>query len=222
MRKDKDFAIELRKAGKSYREIKRETGASLSTLSLWFKDFEWSKEIGKRLIFQHISNSTTKIFELNKIRGKRLDSIYALGRDVAAREFDKLKINPLFVAGVVAYWGEGDKSTKHLCRLANSDPAMVRLFWLFLTKTCHIPENKISCWLILYPDLEEQAVKERWSLESGIPERNFRKAVFIKGRHPTKRNKYGICSIVVPSRFFKEKMLIWLRLMAEEFKADMV
>ncbi len=222
MRKDKELAIELRRAGKSYREIKKEIGVSLSTLSLWFKDLEWSKDVGRKLIFQHISDSTTRIFELNKVRGKRLDTIYELGRKVAAKEFDKLKTDPLFVAGVVAYWGEGDKTTKHLCRLANSDPAMIRLFWLFLTKKCRIPENKIACWLILYPDLDEQIVKKQWSLESGIPESNFRKAVFIKGRHPTKRNKYGVCSIVVPSRFFKEKMLLWLRLIAEEFNADMV
>ncbi|MES2202958.1 MAG: hypothetical protein V4474_01385 [Patescibacteria group bacterium] len=222
MRSDKDVATALRRAGKSYREIRKETGASLSTLCLWFKDLEWSKDIGKKLIFQQISDSTTKIIELNKIRGSRLDTLYDLGRKVASQEFEKLKTDPLFVAGIVAYWGEGDKATKHLCRLANSDPAMVRLFWLFLTKKCGIPGSKISCWLILYPDLDEQVLKKRWSLETKIPIENFKKATFIRGRHPTKRNGYGICSIVVSSRFFKEKMLVWLRLIAEEMNADMV
>jgi hypothetical protein len=222
MRKDKDFVFELRRAGKSYREIQKLTGVSLGTLAMWLKEHEWSRDIGKKLVFQHLERGTVRLIELNKIRGKRLDALYEAGRKLAAKEYQILKANPLFVAGVVAYWGEGDKVTRHLCRISSSDPAMVALFWTFLRKLCHIPSEKIACGLILYPDQDEEEVKGRWVERTGIPRANFKKATFIQGRHPIKKNPYGVCAIYISSRFLKEKMLVWLKLISKEFNAGMV
>lgn len=43
MRQDKETAKNLRKLGKSYREIEEELGIPRSTLSDWFGSEEWSK-----------------------------------------------------------------------------------------------------------------------------------------------------------------------------------
>jgi hypothetical protein len=216
MRKDKEYVLELRKSGKSYRQIQKETGVSLSTLSEWLKNEPWSTEIGKKLTFHHIEKSKTRILTLNAVRDATLGKIYDEGRHIAKKEYETLKQRRLFTAALVAYWGEGDRTSKHLTRLANSDPAMIVLFWRFLREICLIPQAKISCWLILYPDQDEVFLKNSWVAKTNIPLENFRKATYIQGRSPTKKNRYGVCSIVVPSRFFKEKMLVWLSLISKD------
>ncbi len=222
MRQDKDYVLELRKSGKSYREIHKLTGIPLGTLSSWLKGHEWSREIGKKLTFQHLEGDTLRLVELNKVRGKRLDALYSAGRQLAAKEYEALKTNPLFVAGLVAYWGQGDKSSRHLCRISSSDPAMIRLFFTFLRRVCGIPVDKIRCGLILYPGQDEQEVKSRWIERTGIPEANFHRATVMRSRTAVRQSPYGVCSVVVSSRFLKEKMLVWLRLISQEFNADMV
>ena len=223
MRKDKEKAIELRRLGKSYREIRDILGIPLGTLSDWFTKESWSYEIGLRLTEERRKNSKIEIKELHRIRGLQLREIYRTGREDAEKEFHLLNEDPLFVAGVVIYWGEGDKVSKNNCRISNTDPKMVKLFKAFLEDICNIPLVKIRCSLLLYPDLDEENCKLHWHRETGMPLENFTKTMFIKGRHKTKRLSYGVCNLVVSSRYLKEKMLVWLRLIGREnFKADMV
>lgn len=43
----------------------------------------------------------------------------------------------------------------------------------------------------------------------------IRKIKIINGKHKTKRLHYGVCTVVVSSRYLKEKMLVWLSLFPE-------
>mgnify|MGYP003395857131 CR=1 FL=1 len=45
-----------------------------------------------------------------------------------------------------------------------------------------------------------------------IYKQQFKKSIYIKGRHSTKRLSYGVCTIVVNSRALKERLLKWLEL----------
>ncbi|MDP2934621.1 MAG: hypothetical protein Q8N59_02560, partial [bacterium] len=138
-------------------------------------------------------------------------------RDQAKKEFKKLKKNPLFVAGLMLYWGEGDgKIENSLVRLANTDPKMIQIFIKFLLRVCCTSVEKIKISITLYPDLSEKECKKFWIKTLKIPGSQFFKTQYIQGKHPTKRLSHGICSLVVCSRGLKEKIFTWLNLYKEE------
>jgi len=213
MRKDKDKAFELRKSGKSYRQIKEELKIPLATLSDWFRDVDWSGEMRNRLTEAANIKSGVRMKELDRVRGEHLAQAYEEAREEAREEFKVLKYNPLFIAGIMLYWGEGDKPTNGQTRLSNSDPALIGLYTEFLRKACRIPENKIKANVLIYPDIDEPSNRRFWSFASGIPLSRFTKSILIQGRHKTRRLSNGVCSVLVLSTYFKTKMLEWMRLL---------
>lgn len=213
MLKNKEEAFKLRRLGKSYKQINRELGIATSTLADWFKNEPWSQEIKMRLSAE-VSFSNARNLELlvqaSRERWRQKHEEY---RAMAVREFEGLKDDPLFLAGIMLYWGEGEKQKKSsVVRLGNSEPEMLRIFYLFLLKALGISKDKIHAWILLYPDLVDSVQKNFWSKATGIPLEHFKKSITIKGRHPTKRLSYGVCTIFVHSRALKERMLKWLEL----------
>ena len=206
----------MRRSGKSYREIRDALKIPLSTLSEWFTDVGWSKEMAKTLAARAQVQHTARLIELDRVRGLHLIHAYDGARKEAREDLEVLKYNPLFIAGLMLYWGEGDKATKSQVRLANTDPELIRLFVFFLRKVCNIPEKKIGISILTYPDIDDKANRQYWSEVSGIIPERFLKSVLIQGRHKTRRLGHGVCSVYVSSTYFKVKMLEWLRLLPAE------
>jgi len=213
MRKDKIRAYELRRQGKSYSEMSKTLDIPKSTLSDWFRDEDWSREIRDKLgAIQSLAHParSAAIIKSNK---KRWAEIHQKYRDAAETDFDALKNIPLFLAGLMLYWGEGERGQKgSRVKLANTDPIMIRLFYRMLKEVVRVPPNKIYVWLLLYPDLVDNMQKKFWSRATGIPLSQFKNSIYIKGRHPTKRLSYGVCNVFVSSRELKEKIMTWLDL----------
>jgi len=217
MRIDKIQATKLRRTGKSYNEIRQLLGIPKATLSDWFRNQKWSKELSKKLNDRVLEESRIRLAALDKIRGKNLERLYGEARKEAEEEFGLLKNHPLFIAGVSIYWGEGDKSTKSGFRISNVDPGMIRIFRKFLLDVCRVEEKRIRVGLLLYPDLNDEDCKKYWVKNAGLSANCFTKSVTIQGRSKHRRVLYGVCGIIYSSRFLKEKMLIWIRLLSEEY-----
>lgn len=216
MRKDKAGAIQMRVSGKSYSEISASMHIPKSTLSDWLKNEHWSTETKLRLTRNSNVKSGARIAELDRIRGKRLGELYERARAEAQEEFEVFKNHPLFIAGLSLYWGEGDKSTRGTVRIATVDPGMLRVYLRFLTQMCGVEERRIKAWNLIYPDLEESAVKLHWAQELQIPYERFTKSTTVKGRHPTRKTAYGVCTLYTSSTYLKTKILTWLRLFEKE------
>ena len=216
MREDKEKAINLRKIGKSYLEIKKELGIPLSTLSEWFSGQGWSNEISVNLVKKARSSHIIRIQELNKTRGENLNKLYEEAKKEAVEDFKLLKYHPLFIAGLMVYWGEGNKSSKSNCYIANTEPLMIMLFLQFLRHICGFTEPRIKAWILLYPDLNEKVCKEFWIKNCSLKSTDFNKSIVIKGKHKTKKVSYGVCSIGVSSAYLKCKILKWIDLLAKD------
>lgn len=220
MRKDREKAIELRRSGKSYKQIRAKLGIPIATLSDWFKSEPWSYEIKNILASQASLSNPIKIKLMIKSTKQKWQKIHRQWQEEAIREFPKLKNNSLFMAGLMLYWGEGDKKLENgQVVVSNSDPHLIRLFYLFLIRAINIPPEKISMRLLLYPDLIDSVQKNLWSKATKIPLDLFKKSTTIQGRHPTKRNSYGVCMIRIHSRQLKEKIIKWLNLSQRYFTA---
>lgn len=215
MRVDKAKALELRRSGKSYNEIKQELRIPPSTLSGWLAKSKWSAKIRARLSKEAQEKHTIHIRSLNLIRGAYLTKLYEEARGEAKREFQYFKLHPLFVTGITIYWGEGDKTHGHNVRIANTDPLMIKLFVRFLAEVCGIPKERIRIWILLYPDLDEKQCINFWIKSSGLRKRNFTKSIIIQGRHKTRRVHFGVCNVGVSSKYLKQKLSVWLQLLPQ-------
>lgn len=207
----------MRRTGKSYNEIRAALKVPKATLSDWFSKIDWSKDIAKKLAAAAQKQHTVRLIELDKVRGMHLKRAYEEAREEARADFYELKYNPLFIAGLMLYWGEGDKSqVRNGVRLANTDSQLIRLYIFFLTHACRIPIERIKAHILVYPDLDESKCIQYWANASGLPESNFTKCTKIIGRHKTRRLLWGVCLVAVSSTYFKEKVLEWLKLFPKE------
>jgi hypothetical protein len=217
MRNDQHLAIELRKKGASYNRICKELNIPKSTMHYWFKDLKWSQKIKGELTRKAKIQAIKRLRAVVQAQKKRWEAYKKQHQEEAREEFPILKSNPLFLAGLMLYWGEGDSNPKHQVRLSNIDPRMIKLFNDFLEKICEVPKEKIRLSLIIYPDLVDTKCKKFWNNKTKISLRQFDKSSMIYGRHPTKRLENGICIIRVnSSHALKEKMMIWTSLMIKE------
>ena len=216
MRKDKDEAFQLRRTGKSYSEISASLKIPRATLSGWFGKEDWSEKIKQKLSKSMQQTHTVRLRELNQIRGSNLELVYNDARNEAREEFENLKYNPLFIAGLMLYWGEGDKVNPNGVKFTNTDAKMIKLYVFFLKNVCRVPLDKIKGQVLIYPDLDEPACRGFWSENSGLPIKNFTKTTVITGRHKTNRLANGICLVTVSSSYFKVKILEWIGLFAGE------
>lgn len=217
MKKNKNIAIKLRKSGKSYNEISKITSIPKSTLSNWFNGVKWSEKIKQRLSKISADNARKRMIAISHKKRKIRQSDYKQKRKIAKQEFNKFKNKRLFIAGLMVYWGEGDsKLANGIIRVCNSDPLMIKLFYKFIKTYLSEISQKTRMYLVLYPDLNEKKCKSFWSLKVGLPENKFFKSSFIKGKHPTKRLSFGIGTITITSRAYKEKMLTWINLIKKE------
>lgn len=216
MRNDRHLAIELRRKGLSYNAICKELDIPKSTMHYWFRSLRWSQRIKKQLARKAQLLSTKRmraIARANKIRWAEWRHRH---RKKAEREFLSLKSVPLFAAGIMLYWGEGDNKLKGDVRLTNTNPLMIKLFNKFLKKICNIPKERIRIHLILYPDLSDKKIKNFWHKATKVPLNQFGKSSVIYGRHPTKRLENGICIIrVSASGDLKEKIVTWINLLSK-------
>jgi predicted transcriptional regulator len=215
MRKDKKLAIKLRRENKSYNEISQILGVSKGTLSAWFKNYSFSKKVRNLLVQQFQKKSANRIRELAMANKEKWEKWREKARQEAAICFASLKNNPLFVAGLMLYWAEGDNKPENPFRLSNTDPRMIKLYVKFLTEALDVKKESIHLALILYPDLSEKECIKFWSDNTGINKSQFYKTQFIKGRHPTKRLTHGICMVICGNRQLKERALLWIDLLSK-------
>ena len=109
MRKDKEKAYELRHQNKSYKAVSRELGIPLGTLAGWFKNELWSQDIRDKLGQEASLAFPDKLRRIVAANKKRWSDLHTQYRQEATRELLKLKRDPLFLAGIMLYWGEGEK-----------------------------------------------------------------------------------------------------------------
>ncbi len=208
--------LALRKKDLSYSAIASELKVSKSTVAYWLKGVDWSKNIQNKISKNHQSTALfqNNIEKMAKINRERWQIWRETARKEAIQEFDDLKNIPLFISGVMLYWGEGDSNVENgLVRLSNVTEQIIILFIKFLQKCCNVADEDIIFTLILYPDNSELTCKNYWKTKFPISNPRFYKTQRIVGRHSKKKLGYGICNVLVKSRALKEKIIVWQKLL---------
>lgn len=211
MRSDKSLAYQLRLEGKSYKEISRKLFIPLSTLSYWFSSDSVSNQIKLDLNKSKIYTDRIHLKKLSILKRQNHQNEIEKVQDEAIILLPVLMENPLFVTGLMLYWGEGDKVLKNgLVRLSNTDPELIKTFLKFLLELMEIDIKRIRVQVILYPDLNPVTTVGYWSSFLGLPLTHFHKSALIQGKTKNRHSEYGICVLGVSDTKLKLRILTWL------------
>lgn len=130
-------------------------------------------------------------------------------RRLAAQEEGRLLVrraDSLYVAGVMLYWAEGDKSSRNAARISNSDPEVLRLFMRFLRECLDVSDEQVSVTCNLFADhLDRQwQIEQFWLDALDLPRTRLCKSfvnVYSKYSQKKRLNKlpYGTTRITVHS-----------------------
>lgn len=211
-----EHAKELRRRGFTYVEIAKIVDVSISTISLWFSRETWSQSITESNKKRSAKENSKRISLLNTARGNQYKKLYAEAERSAVTEFKHYKSNPLFIAGLMLYIGEGDNSDNHLIRIANAKVDVHRIFIKFAREYLGVSREKIRFWVLLYPDLDPQKCSQYWSKNLKLPISQFHKYQVIEGRSTKRTLHDGVGNTIIGGTVLKKKLLKWIALASKE------
>lgn len=168
---DKSKAIELRKKGMSYSQIKLELGISKSTLSGWLHDMPLSLKRIKELGASNPARIEKYRNTMKKKRDARLEMVYKK----VANDIGKLNRRELFLNGFFLYWGEGGKVNKSMLSFTNTDPDMINYFIKWMTVCLNVERKDLYVILHLYKDMNIKQSIDFWSKKINIKIEQFKK-----------------------------------------------
>ena len=207
-----ELATYYRERGFSYSEIANIVGVSKATLSNWFARKKFSKQVKADNQARAVRENVKRLGLINKARQSERQRRYAEAVKTAELEFKHYRKDPLFIAGLMLYLGEGDNKDSAKIRIANSRSSVHRLFWCFLTTYLGVPRETIKFWLLLYPDLDEVTVKKVWQKELKLKDGQWYKNQVIQGKSQKRTLHYGVGNTIIVSTVLKRKLIRWIEL----------
>ena len=210
-------AVSFRKRGFSYREIAKICGVSVSTVSAWLTPLPFSAAVTKQNQRRAAKENTERLVLINKARVTERKKQYAEAERLAKVEYQNYRHSPLFMAGLMLYVSEGDKSHARLIRLANSRPELHAVFIRFLARYLGVEKQSIRFWLLLYPDLDEINCMQHWSKKIGLSVSQFYKNQYVEGRSQKRTLHFGVGNTIIGSTLLKRKLNQWIKLALKEW-----
>ena len=191
----KTKAIQLRKKGLSYNKISKELNVAKSTLSFWLKSVPLNTEQRKRLYTKRILNLTRGP---QSQKERRLREIAKIIEEAEKEIQTPLSFETYRLLGAALYWAEGNKA--HGFEVTNSDPHFVLFMVRWFEIIFGVPPQKLKAQLNIYPQQNEQELKQFWSHLTGMALENFSKSFVKPPNKNYKKNNlyYGTIKITVP------------------------
>jgi len=186
----REQARALRREGKSYREIREVTPVSKGILTNWLADIDLTAAQSARL---------GELQERGRAKAAQAIRTNRLARQHAAINAARAQIpdvaeSELFVAGVAAYWAEGEKSkpwrTSERVTFINLDPSMILLFlaWLDLLG---VERDRLVFRVSIHETADELAAVRYWAGVVGAEPTDFMKSTIKKNKPRTNRKNRG-------------------------------
>lgn len=184
----------LRGRGLSYGEIQQVIPVPQGTLAGWCRGIQLSPAQQQRIKARRPPGSRSgRPVDTQRKRRLQIEKL----RKEAAAEVDQLISDPLWVAGVVLYWAEGEKTMRRL-GVTNGDPAALRLFIAWVRRF-HRPDAEFVLALHLHGVEEDGPSRDYWAAQLGLEGARFNKS-FIKPvgtGHRKNKLKHGVCRVLM-------------------------
>jgi hypothetical protein len=208
----KDLVQSLRRQGLSYREILSEVPFTLarSTISSWCKEIELTPKQLDRLDGLYRDGSYRgRLLGSKTTQHRRAEEVKHI-KAAARVEVSQLMQHELWLAGLMLYWAEGDKTQK--VGVANSDAQLVSLMMKWFRIYCGIAQERFRAHLHLHSGQNEQVIKRYWAGVTGLTLRQFGKSVVkSEGTGYRKNMLYrGTIKVQVADRNLLHRIHGWL------------
>jgi len=198
-------AVELRKLGKTYSEIKKELGVPLpkSTLSYWCRGIILNPKQQNRvraLQLKNIKIAQEKAHIVHK--QKRADYLNKLEKrnEHLAKFLSNDNIGKLLLA--MLYLGEGAKWKSHRgLQLGSSSPEIMKLYLNLLERCFKVSRKNLTAMVYYRADQNLNSLIQFWSNMLGIPKEKFYRSkpdARTQGRK-TWSDYHGVCAVFGPS-----------------------
>jgi len=207
--REKILAVNLRKRGKSYSEIRKKIRVSKSTLTAWLRDIELSPNQKKRLFITLRQQNGYRL-----ARSKRNNKIEETGKMIAEakNQVPLLLGDPLFISGLMLYWAEGDKSDeRESVKFSNSDSRMIAFMMRWFREICEVKEKRFRVALHIHKLHCRSKIEKYWSKVTHIHKNQFHKTQIKPTSLRQRRNKLydGTCAIIINDRNLFRKIKGW-------------
>lgn len=193
MHKEKEYAIQLRREGKTYAEILRHVKVSKSTLSIWLREVNLSTRQIQRITQKRRDAQLKGASSRKKFRIKKEETII----HEAESEVGSISERELKLIGTALYWAEGSKVKDHNhsvgLEFANTDSGMIKLYLTWLEKVLCIERSRFVFRLYLHEShaFRLKQVIQYWSKVTGFPHDNFIRVYYKKHTVRTNRKNIG-------------------------------
>jgi len=215
--KDRQKAIELRKGGLSYSQIKKKLKVSKGTLSYWLSDYPLSQKRIRELRDWNEKRIERCRETKRKKKEKRLNIFYREQKKIIF----PLTKRELFLTGLFLYWGEGAKRFPTMLSISNTDPSVIRFFIVWLNKSWNISKSRLRIYLHLYKDMDVEKEIQFWSATLGVPREQFTKPYIKESSLGDINHKggfgHGTCNVRVGDARLSEKNLMALKAISDHY-----
>ncbi len=217
---DKLKTQELRKQGLSYREILTQINVSKDTISRWCRDIVLSDEQKNRLLknksFGQRKGSIVAADNKRQARILRTQNIF----QEAKKEIGTLRKRDRFIAGIMLYAGEGEK-TDGRGGFANSDPKLIEFMMKWFKEFCEIPLSRFRGAIWIHEGLDANQAKKYWSKLTGIPQNQFFKTYIAENKTDSRKvrkniHKYGVFAIKFSISDKQRKIIGWINALVDD------
>ena len=213
---EKREGIKFRRQGKSYSEIKKIINVSKSSLSLWLRNIELTKDQIKGLHEKKLQAVERYKQSMKIKREKRLEEYY----DNQFKKWIPLSRREEFLAGLFLYWGEGNKASRSSINITNTDHSVIKFGYFWMNKCLGIPRNKIYVLLHLYKDMDIESATNFWSKEIGIERKQFRNPYIknsLRSGVDQKGFGHGTCGLWAYKTEIKENILMAIKAVSDNY-----
>lgn len=217
-RRLKKEALQLRRRGLSYGEIRKRITVSKSTLSYWLKSILLKPEHRERLYTKRIEILSRGSQSQKERRAREVASII----EEATREIKlPLSYETYRLMGAALYWAEGRKGK--MFELTNSDPHLILFMVRWIERLFGMLAKDLKARINMYPQQSEIKLKKFWSDLTGIPVKSFGKSYIKPPNKGYKKNNlyYGTIRIEVPKSADKlHRVFGWIHGVLKEIDSD--
>lgn len=194
------LAIELRRAGKSIRNIAKTLNLSTSTASVWCRNIELTDAQKSVLALKSTNIELLRTYATKRHEDKIIRDTESFNK--AKLEVSKLNKQELFLTGLALYWAEGFKNiAEGRVGFCNSDPRMIRFMMFWFRHILRIPDSDFT--LRAEFNISHSArvieIENYWAQITGIPITQFNKPYLQKSvllrKYPNTATYYGVLRI---------------------------
>ena len=197
---DRLRAINLRKQGKTYSEIRKIVDISNGTLSYWSHKIILSSKARARLKntqSRHLIKA--RLAGAITLKNRQKEYLDDLKKRVTSTISKSVTLEMLRVALAFLHLGEGAKWKSHRgLQLGSSDPLILQLYIKLLIVCYNIDRNRFHYYICYRADQDLVKLKKYWSSVLKIPMRNFydsRPDPRTIGKKTLKKDYKGVCIV---------------------------